>query len=189
MCGCAWLMCKHDTIQCPWGPMYPGGLEPIPRGSMSYRKPNAWGKKINPTLTKKTNSSQISMVTRFAKFKSISRVGSTVCTELICEVLAVGDSLSWGFIFPIYFFDLTGKKMSWLPHYASSPLELILIVFLLPLVFCPSWDPVVPNVRAMQPERNSDGGHPPRFLLQVPQQASYSAVHVHQKASHRGTAG
>lgn len=79
--------------------------------------------------------------------------------------------------------------MSWFPHYASSPLELILIVFLLPLAFCPSWDPIVPNVRAMQTERNYNGGHPPRFLLQVPQHASYSAVHVHQKASHRGTAG
>lgn len=79
--------------------------------------------------------------------------------------------------------------MSWFPHYASSPLELISIVVLLPLAFCPSWDPVAPNVRAMQPERNSNGGHPPRFLLQVPQHASYSAVHAHQKASHKRTAG
>lgn len=47
---------------------------------------------------------------RPAKFRGISGVGSTVCTGLIGTVLAVGDSLSWGFIFPIYFFDLTGKK-------------------------------------------------------------------------------
>lgn len=44
--------------------------------------------------------------------------------------------------------------MPWFPHYASSPLEFILIVFLLPLAFCPSWNPIVPDVRAMQPERN-----------------------------------
>lgn len=43
--------------------MYPGGLEPIPCGYMSDRKPNAQGKKINSALIKKTNLSQINTIT------------------------------------------------------------------------------------------------------------------------------
>lgn len=59
-----------------------------------------------------------------------------------------------GFHFPHLFLWFNRKKMSWFPHYASSPLEFIWIVCLLPLAFCPSWNPIVPDVRAMQPERN-----------------------------------
>lgn len=122
---------KHNTILVLEHSMHPGGLEPAACGYMPYRKANNGGKKIHSALIKKTDLSQLNLIieVRTAKFRSIHGVESTVCAELIKQSLAVRDSLSWSFIFPVYFLDLTGAGESWFPHYGSFTLKLILVVF------------------------------------------------------------
>lgn len=78
--------------------------------------------------------------------------------------------------------------MSWLPHQASSPLELILIVFLLSLAFCPSWDPVV-LWQSSQRGITVEATLPDSCCGFLSLSAILQCMRIRGQANHRGTTG